>query len=222
MLFSASSQWPGIMQLAMFRFPLNYGFSRMFQISLKLSSLLSLPAVFIISSGFMSCATHQMSSMANSGLLPRYLKRNIEVENSNSLLAFATCVVICLVVLFPMGYTQYHHRSALFCIAVMASYIVNMIYLSAFIMFRKKYSSLKKFFVNPLGVVGAGYGIFVFLTTFTSAAAFQNDQQIPIIILSGILIFACIYYQLVARTMQCFSEEEQRVLFVAYVINGKT
>ena len=207
----------------MLKLPFSYGFSHNLFSGLtpRLSNLLSLPAVITISHAFMASATHQMSSMANSGLLPKFLRRNIDMDHSNSIFALYCTISICLLVMTPMHFMQHDYMTRLFHIAVISSYVINVSYLCTFIMFQQKYSSVKRLFTNPFGLIGAGYAIFVFIVSFVSMTAFQNDAQVPIIIFVGILIFSCIYYQFSARTAQCFSEEEQKVLFVAYVINGK-
>lgn len=226
MLFVASSQSPGVSELSRALLPMSYGLHTLVNhagtrnTALTLKSLMSIPAIFTMARGFLFVAARQISSMAGSGLLPRILKKQHE-EELVPLAALVGVSILCLLVMFPVHYLSKNSLHEIFYIAMLGNYMINICFFWCYVTFKSKYESLDRSFVSPMGVFGAYYGILVFTLGIVSIAAFQNDQQQSIVIFGAIIAFGALYYFCHARSTQCFSEEEQKVLFVAYVINGE-
>jgi len=98
-------------------------------------------------------------------------------------------------------------------------YIVSMI---SFIVFRYKYILLERHFVNKLGITSAVIGIIIFLFTFIAVGFFQNDFHHSITMYVCFVAIVSIYYFAYARYVQCFSPEEQSILFAVYVIKSNS
>lgn len=90
-----------------------------------------------------------------------------------------------------------------------------------FIIFRVKYNTLKRSFVNPFGIYGAVYGMMVFSIVFVSAAALQDDDQFALYFLLAWTTLVSVIYVLLYRRRQIYSAEESAILFLAYVMKGR-
>eukprot|EP01031_Cornospumella_fuschlensis_P051573 gene51573-63059_t len=102
----------------------------------------------------------------------------------------------------------------------MCSYVVHLCTLRSYLTFRAKYSSLERAFVLPRGPLVALLGMLVFSLSIVS---FLRN---PVFLLRTIGLFLLLlvaltgHYVLAVKTRQGFSEDEQRIMFVAYVINS--
>jgi hypothetical protein len=87
----------------------------------------------------------------------------------------------------------------------------------SFITFRRKFSSLPRFFTNPFGVIGAVVGMMILFLSFIGLAAsfYWNFPYFMIYL----LVLSLYYYFFEIKT-QIFSEEEQSIMFAAYLIKG--
>ncbi|GAB9466635.1 hypothetical protein Gpo141_00004005 [Globisporangium polare] len=73
---------PGIVELPGELVPFNNGFCRLFAISHRFATILSLPATYATAFGFMWCYGKLITSMANSGLLPPILAKTSSVNDT--------------------------------------------------------------------------------------------------------------------------------------------
>lgn len=109
----------------------------------------------------------------------------------------------------------------LFSINCLCCYTMYIAVCWAFLIFRRRYSSLENIFFNPLHQYSAYIGMFVFFIGWVAIVGFYRYGFV--MGLAMLCLFTCITlnYAFVVRNKQRFSEHEKRILFVAYVINGK-
>eukprot|EP01031_Cornospumella_fuschlensis_P028968 gene28968-34959_t len=79
--------------------------------------------------------------------------------------------------------------------------------------------TLHREFRSPFGISGAVVGIIIFCVSIVSAVALQKDT-IASVFLAVVLVVVSIYYFVYARHHQKFSDDEQKALFSAYIINA--
>lgn len=216
-LFSASSQSPGIDILSASDMPLNYGFSRVLRIPWFTATWFSLPATYATSFGFIYSYSRQINSMHLSGLLPRWLP---SADSKYHLHAYLCSVsVLALLVLFLDFFCKAVTAERIFMVAILGGYIVYILLLVSYIVFATKFSSLQREYESPLGIVGAVLAMAVFGAAAFSAALMQGRIVTGMLVLIAIIGMTVLYYAHI-RHYQCFSPEEQKILFAAYVING--
>jgi ethanolamine permease len=218
-LFACCSQYPGVDVMKNELNPFNYGFARMFNITYRQATALSLPATYATASGFMFCFGRQLRAMGQSGLVSHVLGDTITGWTTpvyalvgGSLVALASC--------FLMHYSETVRRQVfnICMLCALASYGTQF---ASFVVLRTKYvTSIKREFVSPLGMFGAAWGCLVFFVVFISICGFQ-DNVIAIAAFIGFLLLVSVYYVCVASARQFFSEEEKDVMFKAYVLKSE-
>ncbi len=222
-LFTTCSMSPGTSGLPHEILPLNFGYSHIFGISTRLSTWLSIPATYATGFGFMFAYGRQMASMANSGLLPAFLRRKTRWDTPY--MAMAVGSLIAFLVILPIYYSDRTFMDDMFFWSISGSYLVYIFAFSSFLNFRKKYSILNRSFINPIGTISAYYGMIVFAMSLISTLAFQGTalrhRLHPPFGFFTFMLCAMWVYVTYSRKYQCFSDEEQKVMFSAYVINGK-
>lgn len=212
LLFTCCAQYPGVDRLKDELNPLNYGFARMFAISFRQATALSLPATYATASGFMFCFGRQLRAMGQSGLASHFLGDTLPGWSTpvyalvgGSCISLATCFLM-----------QSSEWARMLC--ALASYGTQF---ASFVVLRNKYAAtIKREFVSPLGMVGAAYGFAVFSFIFIAICGFQKNF-IAMITFVVFLVIVSVYYVLVAGRRQFFSEEEKEVMFKAYVLKSK-
>jgi ethanolamine permease len=204
---------------------LNSGFSNGFGISDQAATIFSYPLLFISSSVYIYGFSKQLKALGNSHLLPAHLGKtlpNTKVPYFAVLLGCFFSFFILLISYFinqddtysPMMYNIY-------AAAIMGTYFVYLMTFISFIVFQKKYPTLERKFRNPWGTPSAVYGILILIVLLVIVVGYSSAQ------FDGLKIFVCftgimsLYYFCYARYQQTFSEEEQKVLFVVYLINGE-
>lgn len=214
----ASSQYPGIDLVALEEFPLAYGFSKIFNISYEQAIWCCFPFLFASAFAFIFCCGRQSSCMAKSGLLPEIFQEVIPFLDTPyiSLLIFALMNFVLNIIFF------YNESLIQHCAIVtsLSTMIVCIAALISYICFHKKYSSLERLFISPLGTIGAYVGIGIFLFCFISSVGYASDNYISIFIIVVITVLSLIYFVFFSGE-QIFSEEEKEELFKAYLVNGK-
>lgn len=218
--FTVSCQHPGVEELSGALLPLNYGFSRAFGISYQAATWLTLPAVYGTAFGFMYDYSRQLTAMSKSGLMP--LKVPFQDRFPDAVL-YAYLLLGSLLGFVVMLFVYYLHLLTirdLFLICILGGYLVYICVLISYIIFQTRYSSLHREFRSPFGISGAVVGILIFSVSFFSAVALQKDT-VSSVFLAIVLIIVSIYYFVYARYHQKFSDDEQKALFSAYIINGK-
>jgi L-asparagine transporter-like permease len=108
-----------------------------------------------------------------------------------------------------------------FLVCVLSSYLVYISVFISYLLFQHRYSTMQREFRNPLGRFAPIYGIAFCLVGMASVVAFQDGTEMSLIIFVGYLIFLVAFYYCYGYKTQILSEDEQKVMFKAYVMNGK-
>jgi ethanolamine permease len=217
-IFVASSQPRLLSDAAGELLPLNFGLMRMLNISAPRATWLALPAAYATGFGFIFAYGRQMSSMARSGLFPALFKLRTK-KNNSPYAALTVGSILSIIGCFGLFYGDVAYLENVFAICVLSSYTVYLFAFISYFIFNSKYSTVARAFKSPFGLVGAGLGFCIFLLGIISIVGFQKYLSIVTFVI--VIVLLSIYYNLYGYKVQKFSEEEQKHLFKAYVINGK-
>lgn len=124
--------------------------------------------------------------------------------------------LLCTLIRYRGSDSQY----SLLMMIVYTTLIVGVFIMLAYLQFRKKFDCLETTFRSPLQSYGAVYGGGIFCVAISYTIAKQRNDMNSIIGIVVYLVALSMYYFYAARRSQCFSEEEQKVMFIAYVINA--
>ncbi len=217
LFMTAFSQYPGIDNLFEIDYPLNFGYSRIFNISINAAAWLNVPFLFATVFAFTFFSGRQAACMAKSGLIPEIFQHEIPFLETPyvSLITFSFVSFMLNIALF-----YYDHLIGDFSlVASLSSFVVYVATLISYIAFHRKYSSLDRYFYSPFGKIGAFMGILIFAFCFVGGVAFQDEPTAAIII--AIVGGVAIIYNVFFMKEHVFSEEEKKELFKAYLVNGK-
>lgn len=215
-LFTSASLPPGIEATTNSKFPLAYGFSLIFGISSRLSLILIIPAMYASMFGFIYSYGELIRALAGSKLLPQSLAATTFFHRRPYFALTAGSVIgycFCLLRYFIDG-LELHTLNICF----LASFISYIFQLLSYIQIKRTYSSVNYSFNSPFGVYGAIYALGIFTLGIISIVGFQVDQY-ALIVVAGLTVLFTIYYFTFAIYRQTFSEDEQKILFVAHVKN---
>lgn len=227
LLLATAALPPGPVGLASQTYPLLPGFEQMLQVPAALAPILSLPGAVGNAFGFLAGCGRQIRSMAGSGLLPEVLQRSYTGSQQNTpiagLLGGSLLSYLVLLVVYHTMPEDYIH--ALFHMCMCSSSVAYMCLLRSYIIFSTRYSNIERPFRSPLGVYGAVYGIVIlgYVTVTVFFLDKTNPKQIyrSFYLYMAFLVLAFVYYALVARRFEFFSQEEQDRFMKAYILNGK-
>lgn len=224
LLFAVSSQYPGVLYGPYNILPLTFGFASMFHTDYQKATISVLPSIIMECYALTYAFGRQMCALSRSSLLPPALSwttwGNVPYM---SLIVGSVLGMLNLVVLNYIDPDQFEQRSGLmYSVAQLCSITVYVISMLSFIVFRLKYSVLKRpFNAYRAGIPLAVLGICIFLVVGYALAFMEIDNHFTLkayAILSG---FGIAYYFMYARSRQSFSQEEQSILFAVYVIKGE-
>ncbi len=225
-LIAMNSNHPGTEDLVVQLNPMNYIFQKNLGITHLNATWFTIPAVYGTSYGFLFSQGRKLYSMANSGMIPPIFKRKVEATGAPYVaLLFGAFLSFCAMVPITYAYTSFQQDLYFWC--VIGSFFTYVCAFVSFIELRRKYGILDRSFINPLGIPSAIIGLAVFTITFISTVAFQDMRkgyQHRVHPIAGFLIFfsfAMIWYFAYAQKHQCFSSDEQKIMFSAYVIKCK-
>lgn len=218
---AACSTFPGQMILQMVPTPLVFGYQHIFKIDLVKSVWLHFPGIFAPTLTFLYCTGRQLYMIAKSGFLPSFFAYTTPETGT-------PIVTLTLGTLIGSGmnlliYYYPDYMQVITFVLILSCHIVFINAFVAYLFFRKKYVSLPRSFTSPLGVWGAYYGIgnnflgFISIFKYSSRTSALLALYILLIFLASVTIFYWVY--LVKH--QKFSEEEKKLMFKAYLINGE-
>lgn len=194
------------------------GFTSVYNMSIKMATVLSLPATYAIIYGFTFAYSRQLRSMGMSAIVNPWFGKTWKYNGAPyaALLGGSVMVfVLCFAAHFQKRLSdELFNLSILFACSTYIAQLVGYVY------FVKKLSSIKRNYRSPLGVYGAYYSIFVFFCLFVSIIGFQGTQ-VAIIVYVGFSLIMAGYYFYAVKDRQYFSKEEQQVLFIAHVCQSK-
>lgn len=195
--------------------PLNNGFERMFSMSYRDASTLSIPATFATAFGFVYGYSRVILSMARSGLFPSYLSLTFGKYRT-------PYVAILVGSLLSYGLVLFAHfvpitQTYLYNICILSGFTAYVSQLSGFILFRVRHPDQERLYVSPLGIPGAVFGIVVFSFSAVSVMGFQNDRSVAFVTYLFLILFASVYYFAYARRRQYFSVEESFIFSIQII-----
>jgi len=197
--------------------PLNTGFSLIFHSSAGTGTIISLPALIGTVYGFTFASGKLISALGESKLFPEILSAKLKSNNAPFLATCTASLISYLLTVLVYLFPQY--GNSVYNVAMLSAYSTYITQCICYVLFRKKYSSIICSFKSPLGIAGAIFAGITFLLCAVSIGFLQNDNfgaLISHIVLWGVF---SIYYFAVAKNRQRFSDEEQKNLLVAHVIN---
>jgi len=216
LIFVACSVAPGTIYLPLYAVaPLTPGYMLLFDIDIYKALCLSLVPMYTAGFGFTYYSAYQIRAMGKSGLVNTWLGYDYPYVTTpvNALLASAAIgfLVGCRYFYLPLL-----KQEDLFRINLLGAVCVYFTQFISFIAFRWYYPTISREFTSPLGIFGAVYGIVFFIIVFVALAALEPSPAI--LAFAVYLALLTIYYVLVVRHRQMFSEEEKTVLFKAYLM----
>ncbi len=218
--FTTTSQAPGTSELSTFLLPLNPGYTKSLGISDADAVWLAIPAAYATAFGFMFTYGRQMCSMARSGLFPPIFKHRTKGNQSPySALIFGS--ILAIVGVIWIYYQDLTFVAQIFYICAIASYSVYVLIFISYIIFVYRFSSVQRAFRNPFGILSSIYGI-IFFSIGLVSMIFYGTSNVPIIFFVLYMVMCTVYYYFFGFKTQKLSEEEQKAMFTAYVINGKS
>jgi amino acid permease len=159
LFFVGVSQPPNLDATAHQLYTFSHGFKNFANIPLKYGSLFVVIPLYSSAFGFMFASKHQLNAMACSGMLPSILAKRVG-ENRIPLYALLASAALQYTI-YLLG--RLNEGFKFFPIIGLASCLMYMGILAAFIIFRTRFGNMHRNFVNPFGVCGAVLGIGIFL-----------------------------------------------------------
>jgi ethanolamine permease len=221
------SQYPGYPFSAIFnRTPLNNGFTNTFpDVTERIATVFAFIPLLATVSIYVFGFAKQMKALGSSKLLPSAFGWTIDgtkVPYVSLLVGCAMSFTLCMICYFRV---EYYPLSALPAILYLTGYMCTyssfVIVMVSFIVFRVKYYNLKREFTSPFGIVGAVYAMCGFLFLLYILFNYTVQDYTYIKIYCSLVGIATFYYYFFARNWQTFSEEEQKVMFVVYLMQCK-
>ncbi len=216
---SACSQFPGIAKLTKAKYPLQYGFSNVFNVSLFDSIWFNAPGMYAVALCLFFCAGKQIYAISKSGLLFAAFSVTTPVLGTPYLSYLAAAVIgtgLNIYVYFynEEGYAEVRN------VAVLASHVVFFLAFVTYILFKLYYSSLTRSFTSPLGIWGAIYGMGNYLIGIISIVHYSGNTYFSLYALCCLFGAVTAFFWLYMVRYQNFSEEEKKLMFKAYLINA--
>eukprot|EP00981_Chlorochromonas_danica_P012879 scaffold5514_cov166-Ochromonas_danica.AAC.13 len=185
--------------------------------SVRTGVMLCTPPLISSAIGLMYSIINSTHAMAQSGMLPAWLKPTIGQEEVP-----IVCVIACIVFQYGMFVAEFMPEediiSRLFPIAILCACVSYFGVLSSFISFKTRFSGMGRLLTIPIWICFFGYA--AFLTQFIVVLAYDPLRKEVSMVFFLFLFGLSVYYYLVVRQTQFFSKEEQDKFFKAYVLNA--
>lgn len=216
-LFCVASQAPAIGPVLQdMHFVLGHGLSLVFGMPERYTAVLLMIPTYASATGFMFACKHQLSSMAESGLVSSVFKKRVG-PNKVPVRALLFCICLQFAVYLVVNHFNYTGVFLLCCSSACLMYIGI---LAAFITFKYKFEGMQRQYVSPVGVPGAVLGICVFGYILIGTVFFQNGNMPGPVTFLSYLALMVIYYFSYVQYVQFFSREEQDRFMKAYILNA--
>lgn len=211
---------PGIDIIDELDYPLNPGYSRIFQIKETSAHWITFPGLLATAFAFVFCTGRQAHMMTKSGLLPKILLKTLPFFET-PYVALTIISILCFLLNIVLTYSEMKLMLIMIDICSLSSFIVFIGAFIAFLRFHLKYSSLSRYFKSPLGDKGAWIGLIIFILSFVGTVSSPKGGYISIVIIVGISVMIVLFFIFHVGKKHIFSEEEKEELFKAYLMNGK-
>ncbi len=219
LILAAVSQSPGAKSLQAAPFPLQAGFVRIFNIQdVADMKWFDFPFQFGPIFCLFYCAGRQLLALSKSGLLPPVFAKLLPGSDSPYVCYTFTAIVgagMNIFVLFNQVYLI-----EIRAINTTVSITIFLFCFTAFMVFRRKFSSMARSFVNPFGDFSAIYGCGVFIMAWMATMFYNPVNDLFLVGLGGYWLLCGIFFCTYLVHNQKFSEEEKKVMFKAYLINA--
>lgn len=220
-IVAASCTFPGISDdFAASPLPLIPGYYSIFESTKSIGAIIAIVSIFSVSIGYMWGCGYQVSSLAQSGLLPRVLSSTFGVNNTpyfTLALSSISQVIVCVLL---WKYAPLVGPPLLLQTVIIGVSLVYVSIFCAFIVFRLRFGAMKRHWKSPVGISGAVVGIVLSLLLFLSAVGFQGSTD-SLIVYVVYMTCAAVYYVTYAQYRQYFSPDEQKHFMKAYILNAK-
>jgi ethanolamine permease len=226
-MFLTYTQYPGYPYSVLFnRTPLNNGFENMFpDITERVATVFAWLPLLATVSIYMFGFAKQMKALGNSKLLPAafgWTLAGTKVPYVALLVGSATSFGLLMICYLRVEYYPLSPLPAmLYLSGYMCTYSSFVIVMISFIIFRIKYYNLKREFTSPFGIAGAVYAMLGFLYLLYILFKYTVGDYTYVKIYASLTGISIFYYYFFARNWQTFSEEEQKVMFVVYLMQCK-
>ncbi|RQM26476.1 hypothetical protein B5M09_002912 [Aphanomyces astaci] len=206
---------PGVRQLPTVLSIFNGGFVQIFNLHDDAATLLSIPACYASTPGFLLASGNIVTALADSKLLPHFLhRRHFSLGTPIRALCCTTLASfgLCFFVFFHPGVDAVFYLLAMFfgCLAYTSQCV-------GYLFLKKWYPSMPRTFTSPFGVAGAVFAALTFTLCVLSIAFYQDDGHAAHVIMVAFVVALSIYYHGYAKTRQIMSEDERKVLFFVHV-----
>jgi ethanolamine permease len=226
-MFLIFTQFPGYPWVVLFnRAPLNPAFKNTFpEITDRVATVFAYLPLLATVSMYIFGFSKQLRALGSSKLLPApfaWTMKGTKIPYMSLLIGSGLSFMLCMISYCRDETGPYTALPAgLYLAGYLFTYFAFLIVLISFIVFRIKYYNLKREFTSPLGIGGAIYAMCGILLLLYILIRYTNRKY------TYVKIFACctgimsVYYYFYARQRQTFSEEEQKVMFVVYLMQCK-
>ncbi len=199
--------------------PLIFGYAKAFRGDYKEMKWLDIPCQFGSILGLFYCSGKQIHALSKSGMMPTFLDKTIPVVET-PYLCFAVSGIVG-VVLGMYAITNPDSLDSIRGLSLIATFLIFITFFVAYMVFRRKFSSVERSFVNPFGDATPIFGIINFLFASVTILFYQgNNRPIYLAGLTGYLLLATIFFWTYLVKNQKFSDEEKQLMFKAYLINA--
>ncbi|KAL4158534.1 hypothetical protein PRNP1_004310 [Phytophthora ramorum] len=214
--FVTASLPPGLAALPAELVPFDNGFTLLFNIERHAATVLSLPATYATAFGFMWCYGKLIVAMATSKLLPAFLSKTTEAEETPYAALIAGTSVsyaLCLVVYWVPSIGP-----NLFNICMLSGFMSYTGQCVGYISLKHNYRNIKSSeFQSPFGSFGALYSMCVWVLSIAGIVGFQGNGNVETLVFLAVVALLTVFYFAYARKRQTFSPQENRVMLVAHV-----
>ncbi|GAB9473017.1 hypothetical protein Gpo141_00010180 [Globisporangium polare] len=209
---------PGLKQISKLLAPFDNGFQLLFNVSVKTATLLSIPAMYATTFGFMWGYGKLIAAMATSKLLPPVLAQPHPKYGTPYLAVLSGSILgycVCLLVFYVPSISDKY----LFNICIAMAFLGYSSQCIGYIALKRNYPNIKSSsFHSPFGVYGAAYSLIIWLLGLISVACFQESSGLEFFVFLGILAALTVFYFVYAKSRQTLSAQEHKVFLLAHVM----
>jgi L-asparagine transporter-like permease len=216
-----AGQSPGIPIVITTAYPLSYGYTRIFQIPFHFAHFLSIPLFLASTVSTMYSIGRMIKCMAESGYLPKFLTHS-RGDNQTPYIALAIGFLGVFVFTLIYYFTMNHYPVIFLALCGFGAFGLYLQYIMIFVTYLyyiQVYTSIPRYLKYTGGVYPAYMGIVVFSILFVSLIIL-NGPIVFVSFLGFLLVFMIMYIKMIAKQLT-YSEHEEKVFFIAYVIKCK-
>lgn len=203
------------MQLS--EYPLLRGFAAAFDVKSSQAILFSILPVYVACFGYAYSYGRLVCALSRSGLFPSFASI-VHGERQSPIAAMIGGNVLVFVVMVILFVNDIDERT-IFASGSIASLVVYASIFVSYLVFRNRFTTLPTTFVNPFGSASAVVGLSVFsISTMYIFGFFPYRIASTIIFVVFIALISFNYCRIGAA--QSYSQEEQSILLVLYVMTG--